>query len=74
MPEPLEFYSTVPISGSIVVPEAEDIQMNGFAWSTEFGLMLSLGNTGLPTVEGLRGLRETEHDNNTNNQGLQGDF
>lgn len=69
-----EFYSTVPISTPTVVPEAEDVAMNGFAWSRDFGLLVGIGDQGKPIVDELYRLRNpldiaTEGDTQ---QGLRG--
>lgn len=54
----LEFYSTVPISNPVVSPSTEDVQMNGFAWSNQLGLLVAFGDTGGPIVDELHLLRE----------------
>lgn len=61
MPDPQtpEFYANVPISTPTCVPEAEDIQMNGFAFSAEFGLIIALADDGNEAVDELFRLRET---------------
>jgi hypothetical protein len=67
-----EFYSTVPISSPTVVPEAEDIPMNGFVWSTTFGLLLAMGQEGDMAVDELFRLRENLDDINLSDQGIRG--
>ena len=67
-----EFYSTVPISSPTVVPEAEDVLMNGFAWSTQFGLLLSMGESGDEAVDQLVELRENLDEIDINQQGIRG--
>lgn len=57
-PKPLEAYSTVPVSTPTVVPEAEEVQMNGFAWSGDFGLLVAFGERGEEAVDALIKLRE----------------
>lgn len=66
-----EFYSTVPISAPTVVPEAEDVPMNGFTWSTKFGLMLAYGQIGDQAVDILKKLRENLDDIDLNQQGVR---
>lgn len=66
-----EFYSTVPISSPTVVPEAEDIPMNGFVWSVQFGLLLGMGQEGDEAVDGLFELRENLDDINISDQGVR---
>ena len=69
-----EFYATVPISVPVVVPEAEDVPMNGFAWSSEFGLLLALGDSGSPAVDELFELRTPVETFHEERQGLRGDL
>jgi hypothetical protein len=57
-PRPPEAYSTVPVSTPTVVPEAEDVQMNGFAWSGDFGLLVAFGQRGEEAVDELIRLRQ----------------
>lgn len=68
---PPEFFSTVPISIPIVVPEAEDTQMNGFVWSHQFGLLLAFGSDADPIIDELQRLREPIETIRTNDQGLR---
>ena len=44
--ETSEAYFDVPISKSVVMPEVEDVDMNGFSWSDEFGLMMGTRSSG----------------------------
>lgn len=53
-----EAYSTVPVSTPVVVPEIEEVQMNGFAWSGDFGLLIAFGERGEEAVDELLRLRE----------------
>jgi hypothetical protein len=53
-----EAYSTVPVSTPAVVPEAEEVQMNGFAWSGDFGLLVAFGDKGEEVIDELAKLRE----------------
>ena len=53
-----EAFSTVPVSTPVVVPEAEEVQMNGFAWSGDFGLLVAFGGQGNETVDELIKFRE----------------
>lgn len=66
-----EFYSTVPVSSPTVVPEAEDIVMNGFVWSVRFGLMLGFRQDGSQAVDELQRLREPLEDINVDDQGMR---
>ena len=66
------FFSDVPISTPTVVPEAEDIRMNGFVWSVQFGLLVGMGHQGDQAVDELFRLREPLEDINIDNQGLRG--
>lgn len=60
LPDPQipEFYANVPISTPTCVPEAEDIPMNGFAFSADFGLIISLADDGNDAVDTLFNLRQ----------------
>lgn len=70
-PQLPEFYSTVPISTPTVVPDAEDVQMNGFAWSVQFGLMLAYGDQDAKyALDQLDRLRTPLDAVNVNDQGL----
>jgi len=73
-PEVPEFYSTVPISVPVVVPEAEDVIMNGFVWSADFGLLLGIADSGKPAVDELFNLRTPPETFSEENQGLRADF
>lgn len=53
-----EVFSTVPVSTPVVIPEAEEVQMNGFAWSGDFGLLIAFGDRGDEAVDELVRLRE----------------
>lgn len=55
---PVEAYSTVPVSTPVVIPEAEEVQMNGFAWSGDFGLLVAFGDRGDQAIDELTKLRE----------------
>lgn len=57
-PNPIEAYSTVPISTPVVIPEAEEVDMNGFAWSGDFGLLVAYGGRGEEAIDELAKLRE----------------
>jgi len=52
-----QFFSNTPISIPVVVPEAENINMNGFAWSIDFGIMVAMGDRGDIIVDELFRLR-----------------
>jgi len=67
-----EFYSTVPISSPTVVPEAEDVRMNGFVWSVAFGILIGMGQQGDEAVDELFRLREPLDNINLDGQGLRG--
>lgn len=69
-----EIYATVPVSVPVVVPEIEDVFMNGFAWSNELGLLVGLGNQGEPARDELEDLRRSEESlyKNTQDQGIRG--
>lgn len=67
-----EFFSTVPISTPTVVPEVEDIRMNGFVWSVRFGLLVGMGQQGDQAIDELFRLRESLDDINLNDQGMRG--
>lgn len=51
-------FSTVPVSTPTVLPEAEEVDMNGFAWSGDFGLLVAFGRRGDVVVDELVKLRE----------------
>ena len=36
----------VPVSIPVIVPDIEDVEMNGFAWSDEYGLVVGLDSAG----------------------------
>jgi len=46
--------------------------MNGFVWSTTFGLLLAMGQQGDTAVDELAELRENLDDINLNDQGIRG--
>lgn len=50
------FYSTTRISLPRFLPEQEYVDMNGFAWSPDFGLLLTANASGETLVEALRQL------------------
>lgn len=50
------FYSTTRISLPRFLPEQEYVDMNGFAWSPDFGLLLTANTSGETLVEALRQL------------------
>lgn len=67
-----EFFSTVPISVPVVVPEAEDIPMNGFIWSDDFGILVSSNDNGQGAVDELYRLRAPMDDIDLNDQAIRG--
>ena len=58
--QPVEFYANVPISTPVLVPEIEDVDMNGFAWSHEYGLIIKMGDNVTNSIDKLRKLRKNE--------------
>lgn len=69
-----EIYATVPVSVPVVVPELEDVFMNGFVWSNALGLLIGLGNQGEPALDELQDLRRPEESlyKTTQDQGIRG--
>lgn len=73
MPNSPEFYATTPISMPVIVPEAEDAQMNGFAWSSDFGMLVAFGDSADAVVDELQRLRRPIEQIRTHGQGLRED-
>lgn len=57
------YFSTVPISQPVVVPSAEDYDMNGFVWSNEFGIKIKMNRSDDPEPDIMKTLREVKKHN-----------
>jgi hypothetical protein len=57
------FYATTAISTPVVAPNAETTQMNGFAFSMDYGMLVALQRSDDPFVDNLSTLRKMARNN-----------
>ena len=62
-PEERTYFSTVPISQPVVVPSAEDYDMNGFAWSDDFGILIKMNRSEDPEPDIFKNLKKPRKHN-----------